>query len=69
MAPGPAARVVLAEGRPVATWRSRRAGKALAVTVEPLGRLPAATQAAIQAEADRIAPLRGCQAAQLTIGR
>jgi winged helix DNA-binding protein len=59
--------VVLAGGRPVATWRSRRAGRHLAVTVEPLGRLPAATRAAIQAEADRIASLRDSQAAQLTI--
>ena len=59
--------VVLAAGQPVATWRSRRAGRHLAVTVEPLGRLPAPTRAAIQAEADRIALLRGCQAAQLTV--
>jgi len=60
--------VVLAAGQLVATWRSRRAGKHLAVTVEPLVGLPAQTRAAIQAEADRIALLRDCQAAQLTIG-
>jgi hypothetical protein len=60
--------VVLAAGQLVATWRSRRAGKRLAVTVEPLVGLPAPTRAAIQAEADRIALLRDCQAAQLTIG-
>jgi Winged helix DNA-binding domain len=60
--------VVLTAGQPVATWRSQRTGTRLAVTVEPLGRLPAATRAAIQAEADRIALLRDCQAAQLTIG-
>jgi winged helix DNA-binding protein len=59
--------VVLAAGHLVATWRSRQAGKRLAVTVEPLGRLPAATRAAIQAEADQIAPFRNCQAAQVTI--
>jgi hypothetical protein len=58
--------VVLTAGQPVATWRSRRADKRLAVTVEPLARLSAQTRAAIQAEADRIAPLRDCQAAQLT---
>lgn len=59
--------VVLAAGQLVATWRSRQAGKCLEVTVEPLGRLPAATRAAIQAEADQIAPFRNCQAAQVTI--
>jgi Winged helix DNA-binding domain len=59
--------VVLAAGQAVATWRSKRAGKRLAVTVEPLVRLPARTRDAIQAEADRIAPLRDCQAAELTI--
>ena len=60
--------VVLAAGQPVATWRSRRAGKHLAMTVEPLGRLPAPTRAAIRAEADRVALLRDYQAVQLTIG-
>lgn len=59
--------VVLAAGQPVATWRSRQAGKRLAVTVEPLGRLPAATRAGIQAEADLIAAFRDYQAAQVTI--
>jgi hypothetical protein len=58
---------VLAAGRLVATWRSRQTGRRLALTVEPLARLPAATRAAIQAEADQIAPLRNCQAAQVTI--
>jgi hypothetical protein len=37
------------------------------MTVEPLGRLPAATRSAIQAEADQIAAFRGRQAAKLTI--
>jgi Winged helix DNA-binding domain len=60
--------VVLAAGQPVATWRSRRAGTRLAVTVEPLVGLPAPTAAAIQAEADKVALIRDCQAAQLTIG-
>jgi hypothetical protein len=60
--------VVLAAGEPVATWRSRRAGKHLAVNVEPFGPLPAEARAAIQAEADQIALLRGCKTALLTIG-
>jgi Winged helix DNA-binding domain len=58
---------VLAAGQLVATWRSRRAGTRLAVTVEPLRGLPAQTRAAISAEADRIALLRDCQVTQLTI--
>jgi hypothetical protein len=36
------------------------------VTLEPLAGLSAQTRAAIQAEADRIAPLRDGQAAELT---
>jgi hypothetical protein len=60
--------VVLTAGQLVATWRSKRAGKRLAVTVEPFAPLATPTRAAIQAEADRIALLRDCQAAQLTFG-
>jgi hypothetical protein len=60
--------VVLAAGQPVATWRSRRAGKRLAVTVEPFVPLATQARASIHAEADRIAQLRDCQAAQVTIG-
>jgi DNA glycosylase AlkZ-like len=60
--------VVLTAGQLVATWRSRRAGKRLAVTVEPFAPSATPTRAAIQAEADRIALLRDCEAAQLTFG-
>jgi winged helix DNA-binding protein len=59
--------VVLDAGHLVATWLSRRAGKHLAVHVEPWVPMPAQTGAAIQAEADRIALLRDCQAVELTI--
>lgn len=60
--------MVQAAGQLVATWRSQRVGKRLAVTVEPFVPLATPTRAAIQAEADRIALLRDCQAAQLTFG-
>jgi hypothetical protein len=60
--------VVLTAGQLVATWRSQRAGRRLAVTVEPFAPLATPTRAAIQAEADRIALLRDCEAAQLTFG-
>jgi hypothetical protein len=57
--------VVLAAGEPIATWRSRRAGKRLEVTVEPLRLLPSDTRDAIAAEADAIAPLRDCEEARV----
>lgn len=60
--------VVLTAGQLVATWRSQRAGKRLTVTVEPFAPLATPTRAAIVAEADRIALLRDCEAAQLTFG-
>jgi hypothetical protein len=59
--------VVLEAGEPVAIWRSRRAGKRLEVSLEPLGPLPETTRAAIRTEADQLARLRACEAAQLTI--
>jgi hypothetical protein len=60
--------VVLTAGQLVATWRSQRAGRRLAVTVAPFAPLATPTRAAIQAEADRIALLRDCEAAQVTFG-
>ena len=42
---------VLVGGRIVGTWRQRRAGGRLTVAVEPFGRLPRGTRAALAAEA------------------
>jgi hypothetical protein len=47
--------VVLVDGRPAATWRSRKQGKRLEITVE--GKVP---RRKLQAEAERLAPHRGC---------
>jgi hypothetical protein len=49
--------LVLADGRPVATWRGRKHGRRLAVTVEAFAPL---TRNALEAEAERLAPHRGC---------
>jgi hypothetical protein len=59
--------LVLAAGEPVATWRWRRAGKRLEVSVAPLGPLPEETRAPIETEADRLALLREGQAAHVTV--
>jgi hypothetical protein len=53
---------VLAAGRPAARWRAKRTGSSLTVTVEALD---AVDRDALQAEADRLAPLRGCTTAQV----
>jgi hypothetical protein len=49
--------IVLADGRPVALWRARKQGGRLALAVDPFA--PVAHDA-VQAEAERLAPHRGC---------
>jgi Winged helix DNA-binding domain len=57
--------MVLAGGEVAGLWRSARKGKRLAVTVEPLRRLSAATREALAGEAERLAPFRGAESAEL----
>jgi hypothetical protein len=57
--------LVLADGRPVAVWRGRRQGRRLAVTVEAFAPLP---RDALQAEAERLAPHRGCATVAVDLG-
>jgi hypothetical protein len=52
--------MVLADGEAVATWRARKQGKRLAVTAEAFAPAP---RDAVQAEAERLAPHRGCATA------
>jgi hypothetical protein len=52
--------VVLVDGRPAALWRARKQGKRLEVTVE--GKAP---RRELQAEAERLAPHRGCSAVEI----
>ena len=47
--------VVVEDGRLLGVWRHDRAGAALAVTVEPFGRLSPAQKEQVAAEADRLA--------------
>jgi hypothetical protein len=52
--------VVLSDGVPAALWRARKQGRRLDVTVEAFGRV---VRAAVRAEAERLAPHRGCSSA------
>jgi Winged helix DNA-binding domain len=57
--------IVLVRGEPGALWRPAKKGKRLVVTVEPLAKLTSAAKDELAAEADRIAPFRGAESAQL----
>ncbi|MDP1848811.1 MAG: crosslink repair DNA glycosylase YcaQ family protein [Solirubrobacteraceae bacterium] len=58
---------VLVRGEVAALWRPAKKGRKLLVTVEPLGRLSAATRDELAAEAERLAPFRGAETAELRI--
>lgn len=60
--------IVLIDGEVAALWRQAKKGRKLVVTVEALGRLTKAAKDAIQAEAARLAPVRGTQTAELAWG-
>jgi len=46
-------------------WRSARKGRRLLVTLEPVGALPARARDELAAEAERLAPFRGAETAEL----
>jgi len=50
---------VLADGEVVGTWRARKAGKALDVSVDPFVPAPPRLRAAVEAQAERLAAHRG----------
>jgi hypothetical protein len=58
---------VLVRGEVAALWRPAKQGKKLLVTVEPLGKLSAATRDGLAAEAERLAPFRGAETAELRV--
>ena len=58
---------VLVGGRIVGTWRQRRAGDRLTVTVEPFGRLPRGTRPGLESETADIGRFLGLHAA-LSVG-
>jgi hypothetical protein len=59
--------LLLLDGRPAGTWRSQVRRGRLQVTVKPFGPLPAAAHAAVEAEAQRLAPFRGAASAEVTV--
>ncbi len=56
---------VLVDGEVAGLWRPTKRGKTLRIGVEPLGRLTAAVRDALAAEAERVAPFRGAERAEL----
>jgi hypothetical protein len=58
---------VLVDGDVVGTWRARTKGARLEVTIEPFGRLPRGARDGIETEAERIAPFRGSEAAEVSV--
>jgi hypothetical protein len=59
---------VLVDGEVAGLWRSIRTGKKLLVTVEPFGKLRAATRDELGAEVERLAPFRGAESSRLQLG-
>jgi hypothetical protein len=60
--------VVLRGGAAVATWRTRKKGKRLVITVEPFGALPGRAKDEIAAEADLLAPFRESTSVETVFG-
>ena len=60
--------IVLVNGAAAGLWRPTKKGKKLVVTVEPLGKLAAAAKDELAAEAERVAPFRGAETAELQVG-
>lgn len=57
--------VVLAEGQIAGTWRPRKTGKRLSITVEAFAPLSQAIRDEVEAEAALLAPHRGCASAEV----
>jgi hypothetical protein len=53
---------VVVDGRVVGTWRARRAGDRLEVSVEPFGRLPAGSRPGLEAEVADLGRFLGVEA-------
>jgi Winged helix DNA-binding domain len=58
---------VLVDGEVAGLWRQAKKGRKLVVTVEPIGKLTAAAKDGLAAEAERIAPFRGAETAELQV--
>lgn len=60
--------VLLAGGQVAATWRSRRQGRRLALSLEPFAPLPAGVWAEIEAEAEALGAFWGSDSVELRAG-
>ena len=60
---------VLVDGRLAATWRPRKRGRTLQLSVQPFCPLPAAAREQIEAEAQAVAELRGATTVEVDIAR
>jgi hypothetical protein len=58
---------VLVDGALAGLWRPAKKGKRLVVTVEPIAKLTRKAVDALAAEAEVIAPYRGCERAEVVI--
>jgi len=58
---------VLVAGEVGGLWRAAKKGKKLVITVDPLAELTPSTQDELAAEAERLAPFRGAETAQVRI--
>lgn len=58
---------LLADGEVLGTWRPKASGKKLTITVETFAPLPKPVRTAVDAEAARIAELRGATTLDLTV--
>jgi hypothetical protein len=54
--------IVTVNGSPAALWRARKQGKRLEVTVDAFGKVP---KRALQLQAERLAPHRGCDSVRV----
>ncbi len=59
--------VLLVDGEAAGVWHQRRSGRRIAVTVEPLDRLPAARRRALEGEVERLGEIMEGRA-ELTVG-
>jgi hypothetical protein len=57
---------VLGDGQLVATYRPRKSGKKLSLTVSSIARVTSRQRSAIEDEAEAVAPLRGCSSCEVT---
>ncbi len=59
--------VVLVDGRPVALWRPRKAGRRLKLRIEAFAAISEGVRPAMEAEAASLAPFKGCTAVEMDL--